>query len=293
MSTQRTRRSAKTEELTQQIFEQIETNIHDGGKPEVYLQFSLLEKFPQLMEPRTLRPEHMQWNNTPRLFKRIQTLPTLTGKPVIWDKWCDRTCTYWEPTQQLEDFHPGIALVVCYSPFQDLPQDNLRDKKTISMSLMYVPEHWVLLSFMEAAYVVNHARDAKDPRGMVSLAQIHKKSLFYPDISSREYKQHLTILPLAPPTEDGLGLCGYAKDFAVGALHQRPDNFGKGGEITSWAPLAFRKAPPRELVLITGSGSRTWGYTGGVPERHDIPMAPLDTFIELSTTEAGEPILPE
>ena len=61
-----------------------------------------------------------------------------------------------------DDFRPGIALVVCYSPFQDLPQDNLRDKKTISMSLVYVPEHWILPSFMEAAYVVNRARDAKD-----------------------------------------------------------------------------------------------------------------------------------
>ena len=77
-------------------------------------------------------------------------------------------------------FCPGIALVVCYSPFQDLPQDNLRDKKTIPMSLVYIPEHWILPSFMEAAYVVNHAWDAKDIRGMMSLAQIHKRSPFYP-----------------------------------------------------------------------------------------------------------------
>ena len=158
---------------------------------------------------------------------------------------------------------------------------------------MYVPEHWILPSFMEAAYMVNHARDAKDCQGMMSLAQIHKRSPFYPDIRFREYKQHLTIVPLTPPTEDGLGLCGYAKNFAVGTLHQRPDNFGKGREITSWAPPAFQRAPPRELVLITGSGSKTWGYTGGVPECHDVPMAPLDSFVQLGTMEAGEPILPE
>ena len=54
MSTRRTQRSAKTEELTQQIFKQIEANIGDGGKPEVYLQFALLEQFPQLMEPGNL-----------------------------------------------------------------------------------------------------------------------------------------------------------------------------------------------------------------------------------------------
>ena len=235
----------------------------------------------------------MQWNYTPRIFKRILTLPSLTVKPVIWDKWCDGACAYWEPSQELDDFHPGIALVVCYSQFQDLPQDNLRDKKTISMSMVYIPEHWILPSFMEAAYEVNCAWDAKDSHGMMSLAQIHKRSPFYPDISFREYKQHLTIMPLMPPTEDGLGYCGYTEDFGVGALHRRPDCFCKIGEMTSWAPLAFRKAPPGELVLITRNGSKTWGYTGGTPECHDVPMAPLDSFIQLKTTEDGEPILPE
>ena len=293
MSTRRTWRSAKTEELAHQALEQIEKNIRNGNKPEVYLQFGLLEDFPLLMEPGTLCPERMQWNRTPGLFKRIPMLPSLTVKPVIWEKWCDRACAYWEPTQEPVDFRPGIALVVCYLPLQDLPQDNLRDKKTISMSLVYVPEHWVLPSFMEAAYMVNRARDVKDPRGMMSLARIHKRSPFYLDISFREYKQHLTIMPLTPPTEDGLGYCGYTENFAVGALHRRPDCFCKVGEITSWAPPAFRKAPPGELVLITGSGSKTWGYTGGTPERHDIPMAPLDSFVQLKTTEDGEPILPE
>ena len=124
----------------------------------------------------------------------------------------------------------------------------------------------------------------------MSLAQIDKKSPFYLDISYWEYKQHLTIVPLLP-TGEGLGLCEYTKNFAIGALHRRPDPFGKGGEITSWAPPAFRKAAPRELVFITGSGSKTWGYTGSVPERHDVPMAPLDSFIQLSHDNAGEAIL--
>ena len=74
MLTRRTWHSAKTKELTQQALEQVQANIWDGGKPEVYLQFALLEQFPQLMEPRNLRPETMKWNNTPRLFKRIPTL---------------------------------------------------------------------------------------------------------------------------------------------------------------------------------------------------------------------------
>ena len=127
---------------------------------------------------------------------------------------------------------------------------------------------------------------------MMSLAQIHKKSPFYPDISYQEYKQHLMIIPLLP-SGDGLGLCGYKKNFAIRTLHQRPDSFGNGREITSWAPPAFWKAAPRELVLITGSGSKTWGYTGSVPEHHDVPMAPLDTFVQLGLNEAREAILPD
>ena len=157
---------------------------------------------------------------------------------------------------------------------------------------MYFPEHWLLPSFGEAAYVVNHTQDVKDSLGMMSLARIHKMSPFYPDISYQEYKQHLTIVPLLP-SEDGLELCGYTKNFIISALHRRLDNFSKGREITSWAPPAFLKAAPRELVLITGSGSKTWGYTGSVPECHDVPMAPLDSFIKLGTNEAGEPVLLE
>ena len=284
---------SQTEELAHQALKHIEKNIRNSHKLEVYLQFSLLEDFFVLMESGTLCSECMQWNHTPGLFKRIPTLPSLMVKPVIWDKWCDRACAYWEPSQEPDDFHPGISLVVCYSPFQDLPQDNLWDKKTISMSLVYVPEHWILPSFMETAYVVNRAQDAKDPRGMMSLAQIHKWSPFYLDISFREYKQHLTIMPLMLPTEDGLGYCGYTENFVVGALHRRPDGFCKAGEMTSWAPPAFLKAPPGELVLISGNSSKTWGYTSRTPEHHDVPMAPLDSFVRLNTTEDGEPILPE
>ena len=79
----------------------------------------------------------------------------------------------------------------------------------------------------------------------------------------------------------------------MGALHRRPDCFCKVGEMTSWAPPAFQKAPPGELVLITGNSSKTWGYTSKTPERHEVPMAPLDSFVQLNTTEDGEPILPE
>ena len=242
------------------------------------------------MEPGGLRPEFMKWNSTPGIFKRILSLPTLNVKPTIWDKWCDGPCAQWEPTQHAGDFRPGVALVVCYSLYQDLPQNTLWEKKAISLSIVYVPEHWILPSFEEAAYVINTAWNKDNALGIMSLARVHKKAPFFPDVSYWEYKQHLTIILLLPPQEEGLGMCGYVHDFVVGALHHRPDGFCKSGEILSWAPLAFWRVPPRDLLLITRNNSKTWGNTSSVPECHDVPMAPLDTFVQLKTNSTGQPI---
>ena len=129
------------------------------GTPEVYLQFELLKQLRQLMEPGGLRPEYMNWNMMPRLFKRTPGLPTLTVKPQIWDKWCKEPYTLWEPTKLTGDFLQGIALVICYSRHHDLPKgkdkDALRSQMATSMTLAYVPEHWPLASFKESSHMIN------------------------------------------------------------------------------------------------------------------------------------------
>ena len=160
-------------------------------------------------------------------------------------------------------------------------------------SLTATPEHWILPSFKEAAYIINAAWNKDNALGVISLGQVHKKALFFPDVSYWEYKQHLTIILLLPPQEEQLGMFEYAHNFAVSALHHRLDSFCKSGEILSWAPPAFRRAPPRELLLITGKNSKTWGNTSLVLELHDVPMAPLDTFVQLKTDSARQPIPPE
>ena len=83
---------------------QIKNNLWNGGKPEICLQFELLEQVPQLMDPGRLRAECMNWNIMPGLFKRMLGLPTLIVKPLIWDKWCKEPCAQWEPTQLARDF---------------------------------------------------------------------------------------------------------------------------------------------------------------------------------------------
>ena len=64
----RTRRSMLHDELNR-AWDQIKSNLQKGTIPEVYLQFGLLEQFPLLMEPGGLRPEHMNWDMMPGLYK--------------------------------------------------------------------------------------------------------------------------------------------------------------------------------------------------------------------------------
>ena len=162
----------------------------------------------------------------------------------------------------------------------------------ISMTLAYTPEHWQLATFQESSYVINAARADGDLQGMLSLTRVHKKAPFLLDVSYQEYGQHMTIAPLLPPDEEGLNLCGQPQDFAVGAFHCKSQGSGKGGKHMFLAPPVFQKEPPRELLMSTGCNRKTWGSTGSVPDRHEVQMAPLDTFVKLQATN-GIPVLPE
>ena len=189
-------------------------------------------------------------------------LPTLIVKLLIWDRWCKEPCTQWEPTQLPGDFQPGVALVICYSKYQDLPKDSLPDQMVISMTLTYILEHWPLASFQESSYVINAAWDAGDPKGMISLIRVHKKAPFRLDVSYREYGQHMTIVPLTPPDDEGLRMCGPPHNFAIRAFHCKPQGSRKSGKLSFLAPPAFWRAPPSELLLLTGCNGKTWGGTG-------------------------------
>ena len=63
----------------------------------------------------------------------------------------------------------------------------------ISMTLAYVPEHWPLASFEESSHVINAVQAEGDLAGMISLTRLHKKASYLPDVSYREYGQHMTI----------------------------------------------------------------------------------------------------
>ena len=242
---------------------QIKINLRNGDKLETCLTFELLEDVPQLMDHGRFRAESMNWNMIPGLFKRMPGLPTLIVKPLVWDKWCKEPCAQWEPTQLARDFWPGVALVICYSKFQDLPKDKLRDQMVVSMTLAYIPEHWQLTSFQESSYMINTAWEHGDPQGMISLTRVHRKALLLPDVSYQEYSQHMTIAPLIPPDNDGLDLCSPHQDFAIRTFHYKSQGSGKSGKLIFQAPPAFRRAPPGELLMSTGWNGKAWGGTDG------------------------------
>ena len=114
--------------------------------------------------------------------------------------------------------------------------------------------------------MINAAWDAGDPQGMISLTRVHKKAPFLLDVSYWEYGQHMIIVPLTPPDNEGLGMCGPPHDFTVGAFHCKPQGSRKSGKLSFWAPPAFRRALPSELLLLTGCNGKTWGGTGSVPD---------------------------
>ena len=168
----------------------------------------------------------------------------------------------------------------------------------ISMTLAYVPEHWPLASFEESSHVINAVRAKGDLVGMISLTRLHKKAPYLPDISYREYGQHMTIAPLtlpdpfAPPDDAMLLMCGPPHDFAVGAFHCKHSSSGNAGKMTFYAPPAFWKAPQGELLVLNGCNGKTWGGTGSGMDHHEVPMAPLHVFMKLNASN-GILVLPE
>ena len=108
----------------------------------------------------------------------------------------------------------------------------------------------------------------------------------------------MTIAPLtlpdpsAPPDDDGLLMCGPPHDFAIGAFHCKPQSSEKSGKMAFYAPPAFQKAPQGELLVLNGCNGKTWGGTGSGTNQHEVPMAPLDTFMRLHATN-GVLVLPE
>ena len=86
-----------------------------------------------------------------------------------------------------------------------------------SMAMVYVPEHCKLATFTETAYVIAKVKEYTG--GVLSLTQLHKDAKFYQDISYGDYKQYMTVVPLTPPGEEGLEMCGVVGDFAASALH--------------------------------------------------------------------------
>ena len=76
----------------------------------------------------------------------------------------------------------------------------------------------------------------------------------------------MTIVPLTPSDNEGLGMCGLPHNFAIRVFHCKSQVSGKSRKMAFWAPLAFRKAHQGELLVVNGCNGKTWGGTGSVPD---------------------------
>ena len=193
-------------------------------------------------------------------------------------------------------------MVICYSRHHDLPKGKDKDapqsQMAISMTLVYVPEHWPLASFKESSHVINAVRAEGDLAGMISLTRLDKKAPYLPDVSYQEYGQHMTIAPLtlldpsAPPDDAALLMCSPPHDFAVGAFQCKHSSSGNASKMTFYAPPAFQKALQGELLVLNGCNGKTWGSTSSGVDHHEVPMAPLHVFMKLNASNRI-PVLPE
>ena len=81
----KTQSNMKTEEVVHTLTHVAENCWHSpGGKLERYLQFEVLEKYPNLMEPSALQ---MNWNMLPGLYQWIPGIPTMAVINQVWHKW--------------------------------------------------------------------------------------------------------------------------------------------------------------------------------------------------------------
>ena len=59
-----------------------------------------------------------------------------------------------------------------------------------------------------------------------------------------------------------------------------------------YAPPAFRKAPQGEILVLHGCNGKIWDATSSGMDHHEVPVAPLNTFMRLHTSNRV-PVLPE
>ena len=81
---------------------------------------------------------YVNWNNIPRLYNQKSYLRTLVIEKEEWDHLSDpaQLKHYWEPTQDLDDFHWTLGLALCWTPFNDCSEPTRKKEYVVSVAVV-------------------------------------------------------------------------------------------------------------------------------------------------------------
>ena len=214
-----------------------ENGYKNGQWPESYITWEFLSDHPRAMKSGYF---YIDWNSIPGLYNRKSYLRMLVIEKEDWDHLSDpaQLKHYWEPTEDPDDFHRTLGLVLCWTPFHDCSEPTQKKEYVMSVAVVRKPTRHLRLPFAAAA---EELRDDAEMTPTLILVRLHRKSLLYPDIYYDWCGTHFTLMH---DTGKGYSV-GHPQKF-LGALLQNAVTSGKD-------PSLKAKLLPAYLDLLATS----------------------------------------
>ena len=238
-----------------------------GYHPEEFLTFDFLKSHPILLQPGMLR---VDWNRILGLTRRIATLPTVVVPDYLWERWLSDWRDSWEPDEQPDHYARNVALVICWSRFNDNPDTHGRDKRVNSLAIAHVPDTIQLSTFAEADALLKKMEE--NLSSVICLTRLHKAAKYYPDYYCNCKGRQLTLQHM----QDWESAAGAAANF-VGAELLTTYTVSRREDTYSKLPPGYRQGSTGDLINTGGRSYKVWG-TGSDkkwPDIHDIPLASI------------------
>ena len=266
-----------------------ENGYKNGQWPESYITWEFLADHPRAMESGYL---HIDWNSIPRLYNCKSYLRTLVIEKKEWDHLSDPTQLqhYWEPTQDLNNFHRTLGLAFCWTPFHDCLEPACKKEYVVSVAVVWKPARHFGLPFVAAA---DELWEDVEMTPTLVLVRLHWKPLLFPDIYYERCGTHFTLMH---DTGKGYNM-GDPQKF-LGALLQSAITFGKDPSPKAKLPPAYLDLPATSSLIDSCTRKyRDWTEESLRPEG-DKRAALEEHFVWLSkdytpySNDPGTPFVP-
>ena len=208
-----------------------------GLWPESYITWEFLVTHPKAMEPGYLS---LNWNHIPGLLQRKEYLRTLAIPTSDLERILDPNSveTYWEPTQEAEDFHTGLALIFCRDQFDDATDDARKGETIVMVTIVRKLSRFPALS-MENASV--ELLNNPDQTPVLLVVRLHRKSLLFPDVYYHQCRKHFALIHDTGCMDEELNV-GFPRRYIGGELHSSYEP-GKDHSPRAKLPPSWRDEP--------------------------------------------------